>query len=89
MLLYPPPAAAAAGAAMLGGEPAGAAGGNTSAVDPLAVTPRQAAAGFPRAPAHDVILAPGCMLYIPPRWWHHVTSLSLSASVRCWWPPPA
>jgi hypothetical protein len=40
---------------------------------------------FPAAPAYDVLLPPGSMLYIPPRWWHHVTALTLSVSVSFWW----
>ncbi|CAH8617496.1 unnamed protein product [Heterobilharzia americana] len=31
------------------------------------------------------ILSPGEMLYIPPRCWHHVRSLSASFSVNFWW----
>ena len=42
---------------------------------------------FPAQPAFEVLLRPGTMLYIPPRWWHHVTALSLSASVSFWWGP--
>jgi len=40
---------------------------------------------FPAAPVYDVLLPPGSMLYIPPRWWHHVTALALSVSVSFWW----
>ena len=31
------------------------------------------------------VLQPGEMLYIPPRWWHYVKSLSVSFSVSFWW----
>ncbi|KAK2580279.1 hypothetical protein KPH14_012526 [Odynerus spinipes] len=30
-------------------------------------------------------LGPGEMLYIPPKWWHHVTALTPSFSVSFWW----
>lgn len=30
-------------------------------------------------------LKSGEMLYIPPTWWHHVTSLEKSFSVSFWW----
>lgn len=33
----------------------------------------------------DCILEEGEMLYIPPKWWHYVRSLSLSFSVSFWW----
>lgn len=33
----------------------------------------------------DCILDEGEMLYIPPKWWHYVRSLSLSFSVSFWW----
>jgi len=31
------------------------------------------------------LLGPGDVLYIPPKWWHHVRSLSASLSVSYWW----
>lgn len=31
------------------------------------------------------VLRPGQMLYIPPKWWHFVESLSISFSVSFWW----
>ena len=40
---------------------------------------------FPALEHFDAILAPGDMLYIPPRWWHYVKSLSVSFSVSFWW----
>ncbi|KAF2920412.1 hypothetical protein DAI22_08g206901 [Oryza sativa Japonica Group] len=40
----------------------------------------------------DGILEEGDLLYIPPKWWHYVRSLSTSFSVSFWWrtsiPPP-
>lgn len=33
----------------------------------------------------DCILDEGEMLYIPPKWWHYVRSLSISFSVSFWW----
>ncbi|CAD7702672.1 unnamed protein product [Ostreobium quekettii] len=40
---------------------------------------------FKAAPFVDCVLEPGQMLYIPPRWWHYVKSLSISFSVSFWW----
>lgn len=40
---------------------------------------------FKGAPFWDCILDQGEMLYIPPRFWHYVRSLSLSFSVSFWW----
>ncbi|KAJ0083634.1 hypothetical protein Patl1_29817 [Pistacia atlantica] len=33
----------------------------------------------------DCILNEGEMIYIPPKWWHYVRSLSISLSVSFWW----
>eukprot|EP01102_Stenamoeba_stenopodia_P008237 TRINITY_DN234_c5_g1_i1.p1 TRINITY_DN234_c5_g1~~TRINITY_DN234_c5_g1_i1.p1 ORF type:complete len:509 (+),score=155.15 TRINITY_DN234_c5_g1_i1:47-1528(+) len=33
----------------------------------------------------ECVLNEGEMLYIPPMWWHYVTSLSISFSVSFWW----
>uniref|UniRef100_A0A453RJF9 JmjC domain-containing protein n=1 Tax=Aegilops tauschii subsp. strangulata TaxID=200361 RepID=A0A453RJF9_AEGTS len=33
----------------------------------------------------DNILEEGDLLYIPPKWWHYVRSLSTSFSVSFWW----
>lgn len=33
----------------------------------------------------DCILEEGEMLYIPPKWWHYVRSLTISFSVSFWW----
>ncbi|KAI9194053.1 hypothetical protein LWI28_002753 [Acer negundo] len=43
---------------------------------------------FPNVPDLDFldcILDEGEMLYIPPKWWHYVRSLSISFSVSFWW----
>jgi lysine-specific demethylase 8 len=32
----------------------------------------------------DCILEEGDLLYIPPKWWHYVRSLSISFSVSFW-----
>jgi lysine-specific demethylase 8 len=43
---------------------------------------------FPRlaaAPFMECELQAGEMLYIPPRWWHYVRSLTSSFSVSFWW----
>jgi lysine-specific demethylase 8 len=56
---------------------------NTSRVD--AVEPDlEAFPLFAEATRFECVLLPGEMLYIPPRWWHHVTALSLSFSVSHW-----
>lgn len=41
--------------------------------------------GFKNVPYMDLVLEPGHMLYIPPRWWHFVKSVSISFSVSFWW----
>uniref|UniRef100_T1J4Q5 JmjC domain-containing protein n=1 Tax=Strigamia maritima TaxID=126957 RepID=T1J4Q5_STRMM len=40
---------------------------------------------FQTAKHFDCILNAGEMLYLPPKWWHYVRSLSLSFSVSFWW----
>lgn len=40
---------------------------------------------FPEAQYAECILREGEMLYIPPRYWHFVKSLSISFSVSFWW----
>jgi len=36
-------------------------------------------------PYWEGVLKPGQMLYIPPKCWHYIRSLSLSFSVSFWW----
>ena len=38
-----------------------------------------------QVPYWEGILKPGQMLYIPPKCWHYIRSLSLSFSVSFWW----
>ncbi|KAF2360712.1 F-box domain [Trinorchestia longiramus] len=40
---------------------------------------------FDAALFNDLILAPGDCVYIPPKCWHYVRSLSVSFSVSFWW----
>jgi lysine-specific demethylase 8 len=40
---------------------------------------------FGSAPYFELTLHAGDMLYIPPRWWHYLRSLSTSFSVSFWW----
>lgn len=40
---------------------------------------------FVKATFIDCILEEGQMLYIPPKWWHYVQSLTPSFSVSFWW----
>jgi ribosomal protein L16 Arg81 hydroxylase len=39
---------------------------------------------FSQATRFECELGPGDALYIPPGWWHHVRSLSVSFSVSHW-----
>ena len=37
---------------------------------------------------YDLVLEPGDLLYLPPRWWHDVRALDVSVSIsHIWWPP--
>lgn len=58
--------------------------GNTARVDPrqpdLEKYPK-----YKEIKGHYCILKAGQMLYIPPKWWHFVESLSVSFSVSFWW----
>ncbi|XP_031833279.2 bifunctional peptidase and arginyl-hydroxylase JMJD5 [Nomia melanderi] len=40
---------------------------------------------FKKATGFMSYLKPGEMLYIPPKWWHHVTALTPSFSINFWW----
>lgn len=57
---------------------------NTAQIDPrhpnLELYPK-----YKNATPYFCILKPGQMLYIPPKWWHFVESLSISFSVSFWW----
>lgn len=57
---------------------------NTARVDPrqpdLEKHPK-----YKEAKGFFCVLKPGQMLYIPPKWWHFVESLSVSFSVSFWW----
>lgn len=57
---------------------------NTSQVDLHAVD-TGLYPGFQQAPYVDVALQPGDVLYMPPKWWHFVQSLTVSFSVSFWW----
>nr|CAD7264886.1 unnamed protein product [Timema shepardi] len=57
---------------------------NTAQVDPEEPD-YQTYPDFEKAMAWECNLRPGEMLYIPPKWWHHVRSLSTSFSVSFWW----
>ncbi|KAJ1871472.1 Lysine-specific demethylase 8 [Coemansia sp. RSA 486] len=39
---------------------------------------------FEKAQYTECVVRPGDMLYIPPKWWHYVRSLSISASISFW-----
>ncbi|KAF5282466.1 hypothetical protein FQA39_LY17581 [Lamprigera yunnana] len=57
---------------------------NTAQVDPYAPEIEK----FPKfssTTAYKCLLKPGEMLYIPLKWWHHVTALDKSFSVSFWW----
>lgn len=57
---------------------------NTAKVDP--VRPNLTACpDFPQATLYKCILREEEMLYIPAKWWHHVTALERSFSVSFWW----
>lgn len=40
---------------------------------------------FETTPGFECVLNAGEMLFIPPRFWHHVRSLSTSFSISFWW----
>lgn len=55
--------------------------GGYSEVDPDRPDAAQAWPLFADAPVQTITLKAGNALFLPPRWWHHVRSLSASASV--------
>ncbi|KAI4481546.1 hypothetical protein M0802_013957 [Mischocyttarus mexicanus] len=57
---------------------------NTAQVDPLKPDYSKWP-NFKKAKGFMCYLGPGEMLYIPPKWWHHVTALTTSFSVSFWW----
>ncbi|KAG0718074.1 JmjC domain-containing protein 5 [Chionoecetes opilio] len=57
--------------------------GNTSQAD--VEGPAEAWPLLQKAEYQDLVLGPGEALYIPPRCWHYVRSLSTSFSVSFWW----
>lgn len=56
----------------------------TSKVDPLKPD-LEKYPNFTKATMYECYLEPGEMLFIPSKWWHHVTSLEKSFSVNFWW----
>ncbi|ENN81413.1 hypothetical protein YQE_02184, partial [Dendroctonus ponderosae] len=57
---------------------------NTAQIDPLNPDPNKFP-DFKRATMYKCLLEPGEMLFIPLKWWHHVTALEKSFSVSFWW----
>lgn len=59
---------------------------NTSPIDILNQDIVEKYPLFQNAPmAIECQIEPGDILYIPSKWWHHVTSLDTSISVNVWW----
>ncbi|XP_011704830.1 PREDICTED: lysine-specific demethylase 8 [Wasmannia auropunctata] len=57
---------------------------NTAQVDPVRPD-YEKWPNFRQASGMTFYLKPGEMLYIPPKWWHHVTALTPSFSISFWW----
>ncbi|XP_014482677.1 PREDICTED: lysine-specific demethylase 8 [Dinoponera quadriceps] len=57
---------------------------NTAQVDPINLDYNKWP-NFCKAKGLMCCLKPGEMLYIPPKWWHHVTALTPSFSISFWW----
>lgn len=57
---------------------------NTSQIDP--VNPNlEKFPEFAKTTIFKCLLRPTEILYIPQKWWHHVTALEKSFSVSFWW----
>ncbi|CAG9761720.1 unnamed protein product [Ceutorhynchus assimilis] len=57
---------------------------NTAQIDPINPDYEK----FPKfklAKMYKCVLGPGEMLFLPVKWWHHVTALTKSFSVSFWW----
>ncbi|KNE56659.1 hypothetical protein AMAG_02445 [Allomyces macrogynus ATCC 38327] len=59
--------------------------GNSSPVDVLHGWDVDADPGLGETKGVECVLGPGDLMYLPPRWWHFVHSLSMSMSVSFWW----
>lgn len=57
---------------------------NTAQVDPIKPDYSKHP-GFKKARMYKCLLEPGEMLFIPTKWWHHVTAFEKSFSVSFWW----
>ncbi|XP_022918393.1 bifunctional peptidase and arginyl-hydroxylase JMJD5 [Onthophagus taurus] len=57
---------------------------NTSQVDPTQPD-LEKFPNFKKAKPYKCLLQHGDMLYIPRKWWHHVTSYDRSFSINFWW----
>jgi len=57
---------------------------NTAQVDPLKPDNTRFP-NFKKAQMYKCLLEPGEMLFIPVKWWHHVSALDKSFSVSFWW----
>ncbi|XP_056630603.1 lysine-specific demethylase 8 isoform X1 [Diorhabda sublineata] len=57
---------------------------NTAQVDPLEPDLKNYP-NFVKSTLYKCLLEPGDMLFIPVKWWHHVTALDKSFSVSFWW----
>lgn len=58
---------------------------NTSQIDDLENLDETKYPKAAQVPYWEGVLRAGQMLYIPPRCWHYIRSLSLSFSVSFWW----
>lgn len=57
---------------------------NTAKVDPVHPNLEEFP-NFVKARGIKCLLEPSDIIYIPPKWWHHVTALDKSFSVSFWW----